>query len=252
MKKFQSLLIGLLVFSSLHQASGQQVYNANDYGGPGTIYLYNDLFGFQQDTILTRSGTDVTWDLSSFTNIRTHPEKIVAKEAAFDFFTFLTICALGGHNALDCANIWNNTDQAWLVTDTVSLFQFSLTDLQRYQTISNSSLLENFLGFNAHLGTMNVAAVVVYQNPDTILHFPVVYGDHFTSSTAWTIDLAPAGQNVKYTSHQQRETSIDAWGDILTPNQTFNNVVRMRSLVHRQDTLVTDTMTVPLNLTQVE
>jgi hypothetical protein len=94
--------------------------------------------------------------------------------------------------------------------------------------------------------------VIVYQNPDTILHFPVTYGDQYASSTSWLLDLSPVGQNIRYESHQQRETKIDSWGTLVTPYQTFENVVRMRSVIQRQDSITTDSFSMPLNLTQVE
>jgi hypothetical protein len=95
-------------------------------------------------------------------------------------------------------------------------------------------------------------AVVVYSNPDTILQFPVTYGDSFTSNIHWQIDLSPIGQNVQYQSYQTRVTTIDAWGDVITPLQTFENAVRMRSVIHRDDILTSDTTMIPVNVTQVE
>jgi hypothetical protein len=80
----------------------------------------------------------------------------------------------------------------------------------------------------------------------------VIYDDQFTSSISWSIDLSPTGQNVQYRSEQQRETHIDSWGTLITPFDTFHNVVRMRSLIHRQDSLITDTLSVPIDITQVE
>ena len=244
--------ISLFLFAGTSNVFSQQVYNANKYGGIGTVYLYNPVFGLNQDSVILKGGADVTWDLSSHTTLNTHTSSIVSKEDAFDFFTFLTICGLGGTGAFQCINIWNNTDQALLIQDTISLFQFSLIDLQRYQRKSPTGLFENFLGFKADIGGTVTPAVVVYSNPDTILHFPVTYGDSYTSSINWAIDLSAIGQPVAYKSHQTRETSIDAWGDLITPYQTFENVVRMRSAIHRQDTLSTDTLAIPIEITQVE
>ncbi len=252
MKLVQPLLFSFLNVFAFHSADAQQIYKSNHYGGPGTQYLYNAMYGFNQDSMLTRTGEDLTWDITGYTGINTHLSKIVTKESAFDFFTYLTICGLGGTSSLDCVTIWGNTDQAWLTPDTVQLFQFQLTKPQRYQKRTNSLLLENFLGFTGSLGGATASAVVVYSNPDTILHFPVTFGDQFTSSIQWSIDLSSVGQNIKYVSHQHRSTNMDAWGDLITPLQTFENTVRMHSIVERYDTLTTDTAIVPLHVRQVE
>jgi hypothetical protein len=251
--RFTSLiLLSLLTTWSVVPAQAQQQYFAHHYGGPGTIYLYNSVFGFNQDSLLLQSGPDLTWDLSN-TDTLTHTTRIVAKEQAIDYLTYITICSsLGGHDVFDCGNIWNNTDQAWLNIDTLTLFQFSLTNSQRFQKRTNTRLFENFLGFTADIGGGSMNAVVVYSNPDTILHFPVTYGESFTSSIHWQIDLSPIGQNVQYQSYQTRATTIDAWGDVITPLQTFENVVRMRSVIHREDKLTSDSTMIPVNVTQVE
>jgi hypothetical protein len=127
------ILLILLTTCSINPAQAQQQYFAHHYGGPGTIYLYNSIFGFNQDSMLLQSGPGVTWDLSN-TDPLTHTTRIVAKDQAIDYFTYLTICStLGGHDVFDCGSIWNNTDQAWLNTDTLTLFQFSLTNSQRFR-----------------------------------------------------------------------------------------------------------------------
>ena len=245
------ILLSLLTTWSINPAQAQQQYFAHHYGGPGTIYLYNSIFGFNQDSMLLQSGPGVTWDLS-ITDPLTHTTRIVTKEQAIDYFTYLTICSFGGNDVFSCASIWNSTDQVWLNTDTLTLFQFSLTNSQRFQKRTNTQLLENFLGFTADIGGSSMNAVVVYSNPDTILHFPVTYGESFTSDIHWQIDLTPIGQNVQYQSHQTRATTIDAWGDVITPLQTFANAVRMRSVIHRDDILTSDTTMIPVNVTQVE
>jgi len=244
-------LISLITVWATTQLTAQQVYNWQHYGSPGTQYLYNPVFGFIQDSMLIQAGEDRTWDLSN-TDVETQLSKIITKEAAFDYFTYLTICNFGGTDVFNCVTIWGNTDQAWVNTDTLTLFNFSLYNSQRFQKRTNSFLLENFLGFTADIGGGNQPAVVVYNHPDTILHFPVVYDDHYTSSIQWQIDLNPVGQDVEYYSHQSRTTTIDAWGDVITPLQTFENTVRMRSEILRNDTLVTSGSQTPVHVRQVE
>ena len=230
---------------------GQQVYQLRHYGKPGDIYLYNRVPGVLNDEILN-SGPNVTWDLSSNTNLNTHISRIVTVSEGIDQVTFLAICSLGGHSFFDCLNVWNNTDQALQIPDTLSLFQFDLTDLHRYQNKTTTQLLENFFGFTVDLGGTITKAVIVYNSPDTILNFPVTYGHQWTSHITWSLDLSATGQNIAYSSSQDRTTSIDSWGTLITPYDTFENVVRLRSEILRQDTLITDSLSVPISLTQVE
>ncbi len=247
-KLYSFIVISILCCQPLF---GQQVYQLRHYGKPGDIYLYNRLTGAQNTEVL-QSGTDVTWDLSSNTNLNTHVSEIVTPGEGINQFTFLAICTLGGISPFDCFTIWNNTDQALLIPDTLSLFQFSLTNLQRYQNKTSTRLLENFFGFTVDLGGTVTQAVIVYQSPDTIINFPVLYGNQWTSQITWTLDLSATGQNIAYSSSQDRTTSIDSWGTLITPYDTFENVIGLRSEILRQDTLITDSISIPLSLTQVE
>ena len=251
MKKIDRVLLSLtclLIYSSVF---GQQVYRVNHYGKPGDVYLYNRFVGAQHPEILV-SGPNVTWNVSADANLNTHPSQIVTPSEGIDQFTFATICTLSGHSFFDCLSIWSNTEQALLIPDTLSLITFTLTNLQRYQNVTTNQLLENFFGFTADLGGSVTQAVIVYQSPDTTINFPVEYGKQWTSRIKWAIDLAAAGQNIAYSSKQSRSTSIDSWGTLITPFDTFQNVVRLRSEIVREDTLYTDSLIVPISLTQVE
>ena len=231
----------------------QQVYQLNDYGGPGTIYLYNRLTGLPPIQEITKSGANVTWDLTANTELNTHVNQIVAPDQVIDQVTFLGICSgVSGVSFLECFTIWSQTEQALLLKDSLSLFGFTLVDLQRFQNKTNNLLLENFFGFQVDFTGEPTPAVIVYQSPDTVFHFPITYSDSWTSQVEWMIDLSAIGQNIQYKSDQRRTTEVDAWGTLMTPYDTFVNVVRLRSEIMHTDTLFTDTLDVPVNITQVE
>lgn len=250
-KFFFSIVLAFLIFNC-NVVLSQQQYLSSDYGGPGTIYLYNRMTGNLPTQEVTASGTAVTWDLSAFAGLNTHVTQIVTPSQGIDQINYLTICALSGISFLECFTIWSQTDQALLSKDSLSLFGFTLVDLQRFQNKTSNLLLENFFGFTVDFGGSPTPAVIVYQNPDTIFHFPITYSDSWSSVIDWSLDLSAAGLPVRYSSRQTRTTEVDAWGTLLTPYDTFTNVVRTRSEILHQDTLYTDTLDVPVNITQVE
>jgi hypothetical protein len=230
----------------------QQTYQLSDYGGPGTIYLYNRLAGVLPTQEVSKTGENITWDLSANGDLNTHPNQIVSPSQAIDQVTFLTICSVSGISFLECFTIWSQTEQALLLKDSVSLFGFTLVDLQRYQNKTNNLLLENFFGFTVDFTGEPTQAVIVYQSPDTIFHFPIAYSNSWTSDVDWMIDLSAIGQNIMYKSNQNRTSEVDAWGTLMTPYDTFTNVIRLRSEIEHQDTLYTDSLAVPVNITQLE
>lgn len=240
-------LFGLCSFPAVCQ----QTYEARHYGEPGTLYLYNRLSGMPADSVV-EAGADVQWDLTSFTGLNTHPIEIITPSEGINQFTFLAICTLSDISPTTCFNIWANTEQAILLQDSISLLTLNLENLQRYQRITNSQLLETFFGFDINFGGNPMQAVIVYPTPDTVLQFPVTYEDSWTSVVSWSIDLTATGQDLRYKSTQSRTSEVDAWGTILTPYDTFTNVVRVRSEVHHQDTLFQANTPLPIDIIQLE
>lgn len=252
--KSKNILIILATWATCIQlTSAQQVYQASHYGEPGDIYLYNRFSPRLLNDEITKSGAGTTWDMTSSSGLKTHPNRILEPGEGINQFNFLSVCNLGGFSIGDCLDVWNNTDQAVQLKDTLFLLNFILRDLQRYQAKAEDLLLENFIGFTVELGGTPTQAAIVYQVPDTIMHFPVNYGDHWTSETRYGLDLNPAGQNILYHSIQTRVTTIDGWGTLETPYDTFENVIRLRSDILRIDTIVQDdTDTITLIADQVE
>ncbi len=244
------LLLALLCAAQITLA--QQTYQSSHYGTPGDLYLYNR-FNDSIDVIeLTKSGADITWDFSAHAALNTHTNSIVEPAEAFNLFNFLTICTISGFSSGQCFDIWNNTDQALLLKDSLTLLDFTLADLQRYQAIDADRLLERFIGFTVDLGGNPTDAVIVYQAPDTILNFPMNYDDAWTSHISFLLDLTPSGQNIVYKSNQSRVTEIDGWGTLMTPYDTFENVLKVTSVITRIDTVTVDFEEIALALTQVE
>jgi hypothetical protein len=249
--RYLSLLLTFTFF--LTQIAAQQVYDAHHYGMPGDAQVYNRFAPGQFNDILTEEGAGITWDLSSQAGLNLHINQVLEPSEAMNQFNFLAICSFGGFSPGDCFEIWDNTEQVTQLADTLLLLDFILHSLQRFQSRNENLLLENFIGFTVELAGTPTQAVIVYQNQDTITQFPVSYGNSWTSSTRYGLDLNPAGQNILYYSKQTRNTTIDAWGTLQTPFDTFENVIRLRSDILRVDTIIeNDTDTTFLVADQIE
>lgn len=244
-----SVFVSIMALCSL---SAQQVYQSQDYGGPGTQQLYSrHIVGFVNDDI-NASGTNITWDVSALEASDLILSEIVTRDEGIDAFTFTALCTFGGIDVFTCLGIWSNTQQAWLIQDTQSLIQFSISDLRRFQRKTPSQLLETFFGFSLDLGGTLTPVAIVYQKPDTVLNFPLTYGDSLTSQISWGIDLAATGQNLQYASEQFRTSEVDGWGTLITPYDTLEGVLRVRAVIARNDILTSDSLVVPIMLNQLE
>ena len=207
----------------------QQVYTAEHFGSPGTQNLYSrHQAGFTNDEI-SLSGADTVWNVYNLEPDTLLLSEIVTHTELIDLFAFTALCGFGGIPALSCVSIYNGTQQAWLQNDSATLIQFAISDFQRYQRKTSTMLLETFFGFTADLGETTFPAVIVYPTPDTVLQFPLTFGDSLTSRTTWSLDLSPTGQNIQYVSHQTRTSKVDGWGDLITRFDTLQGVVRVRA-----------------------
>lgn len=238
MEKTKHLLICACMVITVHGALAQQVYQAQHYGKPGDLHLYNRFSPAAFNEELNQSGEGITWDLSSQNGLHTHPVSVIEPSEGISQFNFIPLCTLSGLSLLDCSAVWSSTDQAIQLADSLHLLHFILSDLQRYQAKVSNLLLENFIGFDVEIGGSPTHAVIVYQVPDTVLHFPIAYGDNWTSSTRLSLDLNAAGQDILYNATQTRLTTIDSWGTLQTPYDTFENVIRLRSDILRLDTII--------------
>ena len=251
----RSIIVSSVIFyySLLHPVSAQQTYGSQHYGGPGTQQLYSThLTGFTNDEIIAH-GADTVWNVSNLIATDLILSEIVARDEAMDGFTFLTMCQLSElMGGFACLTIYANTQQAWSMQGSQTILQFELNNLRRFQRKTQTQLLETFLGFTVDLGGAPTTFAVIYNMSDTVLTFPMMYDDSLSSRISWSINLAAIGQNVQYHSHQHRTTKVDGWGTLITPYDTLRGVLRVRSVIAHQDTIVTDTLTLPVMLNQVE
>jgi len=238
MEKAKYLLLCFLIAFIGYNSSAQQIYQASHYGKPGDIHLYNRFSPVAFNDELTKTGEGITWDLSAQNGLHTHPVSVIEPSEGISQFNFIPLCTLSGLSLLDCSAVWSSTDQAVQLADSLHLLHFILSDLQRYQAKVSNLLLENFIGFDVEIGGSPTHAVIVYQVPDTVLHFPISYGDQWTSSTRLSLDLNAAGQDILYNATQTRLTTIDSWGTLQTAYDTFENVIRLRSDILRLDTII--------------
>lgn len=234
----QSILSVVFMLLLLQGTGAQQVFQASHYGKPGDQYLYNRFSPASFNDEISQAGENIIWDLTNQVGLHTHPVTVIEPSQGISQLNFLPICTLSGLTIAECSAVWSSTDQAVQLADSLHLLSFVLSDLQRYQAKVSTLLLENFIGFDVNIGGSPTHAVIVYQVPDTVLRFPIAYGDDWTSATRLGLDLNAAGEDIIYHSSQTRQTVIDGWGTLQTPYDTFENIIRLRSDILRLDTII--------------
>ena len=70
-------------------------------------------------------------------------------------------------------------------------------------------------------------SVIVYSDPQDLIRYPMTYGDSFTDNFAGTFP--------SFTRTGDGEVTCDAYGTLITPAGTFDNVIRVKTIMDYND-----------------
>ena len=106
------------------------------------------------------------------------------------------------------------------------------TGLSEVFTTSNYALLSGEIGeFYNHneqkterVGVLSQSTPIDYDNPQTILKYPFTYLQSFTDSFAGTFQY----QGIDILNHGSVQVTADAYGDLILPYGTIENVMRLK------------------------
>lgn len=113
-------------------------------------------------------------------------------------------------------------------------------ELYNYYRLT-SSKLEN-------LGFASEGASRTYTNPATVIEFPMTYQDNFDDTYSGTFDV------VGFIGFLEGSTSFeaDAYGTLILPQSTFNNVLRFHSTEHSRDSIDLGLGIMSVNVNDIE
>lgn len=180
---------------------------------------------------LVTTGNNVTWDFSlvSIDNQRID--------------TFFDISSAEAFYQLVFNNQFTNPDYAseyflpWVDGvdfSQASQFGLSIEDPVNFTKIDAGGVEQ--VGFG-----LKINGIAVPASSDTIdvqYQLPLTYSDSWISNSYTNLDLNPQFNGI-YRRYTQRNSIVDGWGQIITPNKTYD-AVRVKSLVSTQDSVYID------------
>lgn len=132
--------------------------------------------------------------MGSSSGLKTHPNRILEPGEGINQFNFLSVCNLGGFS-IGIVLMYGTTlirqFNSRIRSSFSILFCMICSVIRQRPKTCYSRILSDLL---CQIGGTPTQAVIVYQVPDTIMHFPVNYGDNWTSETRYGLYLNPAGQ----------------------------------------------------------
>jgi hypothetical protein len=171
---------------------------------------------------ISQSGPNVTWDFSSATGETSSFEYIdLSSSTKPDTFPLANIVA----------------DYSYLIVPITVVIEY-------YYSISDSAL--------ALEGEISAGKMTKYTDKKEVLKFPITYNDVFMetfSGTATETTNFPEDAQFSYTISGTIEISADAYGTLILPDTTVNDVLCIRTIYEYTDSMageyheITDTIT---------
>jgi hypothetical protein len=110
----------------------------------------------------------------------------------------------------------------------------TITDPYNFYFRSNNQYKQ--VGFGAEIAGFQTP--VAFSQHDVIYQLPLQYNDIDTSHSAWNLALPGLGY---YGFNQTRINTVDGWGTLTTPHNTYN-VLRVKTELLARDTISVDTL----------
>ncbi|MCT4580185.1 MAG: T9SS type A sorting domain-containing protein [Flavobacteriales bacterium] len=199
---------------------GQITISDNNFPNSGDQYVYSNANTNGLDISLT--GSNISWDYSQLTNINQDTTTYVAVTStpfAYQFyfnnsFIYPDYKADYGIKGIEI-NAFN---------------QVTISDVFNFHKKNSSSL--EMVGFGANIN--GIPASIKYDTIDQLYPLPLSYGASDSTSAYYLLDVPSLGA---YGQHIQRKVAVDGWGSIVTPYQTYNQCLRVKTTLYQRDTL---------------
>ncbi len=237
MKYFLSLLPIIFVFPLFSQIS----YEAENYAEIGDEYTISSVNTGLTGLNIGDAGEDAQWDFSQLGIQNQNERTFLNPDDAGYFLSFFAECLLENFgNIFYCNDAWNDlTNLAFRETEELKFGEFTFSNVVRHLNKNNNVLKETMLGLTFQgQNPVPFPLVVTYDEPDTLLTFPVTYQQNNQSTMRYVVDMTDFEEfSLFISSNQERSSKVDGWGSLTTPFGTFASTLRMRTVIKRTDTL---------------
>lgn len=180
-------------------------------------------------------GAGVTWDMSMLQAIQEAADTIVPVSATpFLYQLYFNNPILYPQNRADYG----------VKGSDLALQQLTLSDLYDYHRADANGFFN--VGFGANVNGLPTS--VRRQPTDRIYAFPLEYGDADVSTSAFNLVVPTL---LYFGQDQVRTTEVDGWGTLILPADTFE-VLRVKSVLQRTDTIYVDQLGIGLRLPEPE
>ena len=219
-------LIFILLVSTVIFLNAQITLTQGDFPVPSLSYVVSYTSTVDSNLYLS-SGASQTWDFTGLFPVS--QDTIIFESPTSSAIPFTYIAAF--NNPLDPEH-----------KATVALSQdvdngmpmVTLSDVYNFYKLTSDYWIQVGMG----AGVNAVPLPVLWNPTDTILRFPVQYGDQDTSFSAYNMDVPNVGY---YGEDRIRVNEVNGYGTLITPYGTFD-ALKVTSSIFAHDSLYSDSM----------
>lgn len=247
-------IISLFTFLSiLLTISCQITYTAANYASIDSSYILSKSNSATLNTMnFGDTGANQTWNCAGIAVNSQTQQQYVAPDNTGYFTGFMASCVGGGTNFLECMNIWmSQTTMAKPNPEALNLGTISFSNATDFYNKKTNGLINTFVGVNYESTSGSFPLVFIYDQPDTLYHFPLNYGRKDTAISAYTIDLTAVGTDFIYKKRLIRQTTVDAFGSLTTPLKNYASVLKHTAVIDNYDTIIYNGITLPTHSIKV-
>lgn len=249
------LLIHLL-FSIFLFANGfsQISYSSADYASVGDTFVISTVNSGLVGLNVANTGANFSWVFDSLEVSDQNVLRIDDPDNTGYFLTWFAGCVLNQGNIFTCPGIWNDlTDQAVLDIADFGLGGIQLSNAYNFYKKTSSTYEATIYGASIGVSGVSVPVAVNYEDIDTLYQFPLTYLAKDSSFSRLRLDAsAGGGTGITLVQEHKRINEVDGWGSLTTPFTTYSSVLRMKTTLINNDTIILNGNPVSVPNTEIQ
>ncbi len=220
---FSSLSISVFLFSTFSFA--QIVYESSDFTTNGESFpvintVEQTTYDFEQ------TGSDHFWDYNVLPSAETEDYGYENPNNS----PFKNIWCLYHFYIFNCNSMFDdNFNMGLNLNQTLELGDYTLSNLYQHLYKNNSALQLKMYGANIDLGGDILPAILEYDDPDDLFHFPMSFGGSYTDTNSINMNFTDLGYDLIVESTGTRTNDVEGWGSLKIRNHTYENVLKVKS-----------------------
>lgn len=238
-------LLLLAILGSSVSAFAQPTYPSTSYATAGETFDYT-FAAIDFNFLPGQSGENQLWDFTGLTPLETETIAVLDPSGAGYQSAW---CFDNSHSeTADCEQAFSGAfNLARMVEVGYTLSTFGITEGIEFTSHSASALTTTTYGMKIESNNELVPVTIDFQDPDTVLQFPLTYGQEYSDTSVCIGDLNHFGVAVDLQMVGTRDVHVDGWGTLQLPNGTLTNVLRVHTIKHVVSDINYFGVPVPLN-----